>query len=99
MPTLGIVFSLIPSIATVGAVLNKRLPGALEISPLMLVRDPFSAVCLHLAVPFVEDWSDTSILGLRCPYFMQVFHPCSHLYLFASVLRRASAIQGAALFT
>ena len=100
--TLGIVFSLISSISwAVGAVLNKRLPGALEISPLMLValQITFSAVCLHLAVPFVEDWSDTSMgWGLALPLlYAGIPSLAVTFYLFASVLRRAPAIQGAAV--
>ena len=100
--TLGIVFSLISSISwAAGAVLNKRLPGALEISPLMLValQITFSAVCLHLAVPFVEDWSDTSMgWGLALPLlYAGIPSLAVTFYLFASVLRRAPAIQGAAV--
>ena len=100
--TLGIVFSLISSISwAAGAVLNKRLPGALEISPLMLValQITFSAVCLHLAVPFVEDWSDTSMgWGLVLPLlYAGIPSLAVTFYLFASVLRRAPAIQGAAV--
>ena len=100
--TLGIVFSLISSISwAVGAVLNKRLPGALEISSLMLValQITFSAVCLHLAVPFVEDWSDTSMgWGLALPLlYAGIPSLAVTFYLFASVLRRAPAIQGAAV--
>ncbi len=100
--TLGIVFSLISSISwAAGAVLNKRLPGALEISPLMLValQITFSAICLHLAVPFVEDWSDTSMgWGLALPLlYAGIPSLAVTFYLFASVLRRAPAIQGAAV--
>ncbi|MCH2628157.1 MAG: DMT family transporter [Acidimicrobiales bacterium] len=100
--TLGIVFSLISSISwAAGAVLNKRLPGALEISPLMLValKITFSAICLHLAVPFVEDWSDTSMgWGLALPLlYAGIPSLAVTFYLFASVLRRAPAIQGAAV--
>ena len=100
--TLGIVFSLISSISwAAGAVLNKRLPGALEISQLMLValQITFSAICLHLAVPFVEDWSDTSMgWGLALPLlYAGIPSLAVTFYLFASVLRRAPAIQGAAV--
>tara|TARA_Y100001970_G_scaffold67881_1_gene86496 strand:+ start:28525 stop:29436 length:912 start_codon:yes stop_codon:yes gene_type:complete len=100
--TLGIVFSLISSISwAAGAVLNKRLPGALEISPLMLValQITFSTICLHLAVPFVEDWSDTSMgWGLVLPLlYAGIPSLAVTFYLFASVLRRAPAIQGAAV--
>ena len=100
--TLGIVFSLISSISwAAGAVLNKRLPGALEISPLMLValQITFSAICLHLAVPFLEDWSDTSMgWGLALPLlYAGIPSLAVTFYLFASVLRRAPAIQGAAV--
>ena len=100
--TLGIVFSLISSISwAAGAVLNKRLPGALEISPLMLValQITFYAICLHLAVPFVEDWSDTSMgWGLALPLlYAGIPSLAVTFYLFASVLRRAPAIQGAAV--
>jgi len=100
--TLGIVFSLISSVSwAAGAVLNKRLPGALEISPLMLValQITFSAVCLHVAVPFVEDWSETSFTwGLTLPLlYAGIPSLAVTFYLFASVLRRAPAIQGAAV--
>jgi drug/metabolite transporter (DMT)-like permease len=100
--TLGIVFSLISSISwAAGAVLNKRLPGALEISPLMLValQVTFSAVCLHTAVPFFEDWSETSLnWGLAIPLlYAGIPSLAVTFYLFASVLRRAPAIQGAAV--
>tara|TARA_B100000427_G_scaffold158490_1_gene131581 strand:+ start:1801 stop:2712 length:912 start_codon:yes stop_codon:yes gene_type:complete len=99
---LGIVFSLISSVSwAAGAVLNKRLPGALEISPLMLValQITFSAVCLHAAVPFVEDWSETSFSwGLTMPLlYAGIPSLAVTFYLFASVLRRAPAIQGAAV--
>ena len=101
-PKLGIVFSLISSVSwAAGAVLNKRLPGALEISPLMLValQITFSAVCLHAAVPFVEDWSETSFSwGLTMPLlYAGIPSLAVTFYLFASVLRRAPAIQGAAV--
>jgi drug/metabolite transporter (DMT)-like permease len=100
--TLGIVFLLISSVSwAAGAVLNKRLPGALEISPLMLValQITFSAVCLHVAVPFVEDWSETSFTwGLTLPLlYAGIPSLAVTFYLFASVLRRAPAIQGAAV--
>jgi len=100
--TLGIVFSLISSISwAAGAVLNKRLPGALEISPLMLValQVTFSAVCIHTAVPFFEDWSETSLnWGLAIPLLYAGIPALAvTFYLFASVLRRAPAIQGAAV--
>ncbi|HAX04908.1 MAG TPA: hypothetical protein DCX77_04455 [Acidimicrobiaceae bacterium] len=100
--TLGIIFSLISSVSwAAGAVLNKRLPGALEISPLMLValQITFSAVCLHIAVPFVEDWSETSFTwGLTMPLlYAGIPSLAVTFYLFASVLRRAPAIQGAAV--
>ena len=100
--TLGIVFSLISSISwAAGAVLNKRVPGALEISPLMLValQVTFSAVCLHTAVPFFEDWSETSLnWGLAIPLlYAGIPSLAVTFYLFASVLRRAPAIQGAAV--
>ena len=100
--TLGIVFSLISSISwAAGAVLNKRLPGALEISPLMLValQVTFSAVCIHTAVPFFEDWSETSLnWGLAIPLlYAGIPSLAVTFYLFASVLRRAPAIQGAAV--
>ena len=84
--TLGIVFSLISSISwAVGAVLNKRLPGALEISPLMLValQIAFSAVCLHLAVHSSKTgpiplW----VGGLRCLTLCRYSIPCITFYLF-----------------
>lgn len=100
--TRGIVFLLISSVSwAAGAVLNKRLPGALEISPLMLValQITFSAVCLHVAVPFVEDWSETSFTwGLTLPLlYAGIPSLAVTFYLFASVLRRAPAIQGAAV--
>ena len=100
--TLGIVFLLISSVSwAAGAVLNKRLPGALEISPLMLValQITFSAVCLHVAVPFVEDWSETSFTwGLTLPLlYAGIPSLAVTFYLLASVLRRAPAIQGAAV--
>ena len=100
--SLGIAFSLISSVSwAVGAVLNKRLPGALEISPLMLValQITFSAICLHAVVPFLEDWSDTSIgWGLALPLlYAGIPSLAVTFYLFASVLRRAPAIQGAAV--
>ena len=99
---LGIAFSLISSVSwAIGAVLNKRLRGALEISPLMLValQITFSAVCLHLTVLFIEDWSDTSISwGLIVPLlYAGIPSLAVTFYLFASVLRRAPAIQGAAV--
>ena len=100
--TLGIIFALISSVSwAIGAVLNKRLPGALAISPLMLValQISFSAVCLHAAVPFLEDWSDTSLnWGLILPLlYAGIPSLAVTFYLFASVLRRAPAIQGAAV--
>ena len=100
--TLGITFALISSVSwAIGAVLNKRLPGALAISPLMLValQISFSAVCLHAAVPFLEDWSDTSLnWGLILPLlYAGIPSLAVTFYLFASVLRRAPAIQGAAV--
>ena len=100
--TLGIIFALISSVSwAIGAVLNKRLPGALAISPLMLValQISFSAVCLHAAVPFLEDWSDTSLSwGLILPLlYAGIPSLAVTFYLFASVLRRAPAIQGAAV--
>jgi len=100
--TLGIIFALISSVSwAIGAVLNKRLPGALAISPLMLValQISFSAVCLHAAVPFLEDWSDTALnWGLILPLlYAGIPSLAVTFYLFASVLRRAPAIQGAAV--
>ena len=100
--TLGIIFALISSVSwAIGAVLNKRLPGALAISPLMLValQISFSAVCLHAAVPFLEDWSDTSLnWGLILPLlYAGIPSLAVTCYLFASVLRRSPAIQGAAV--
>ena len=100
--TLGLIFALISSVSwAIGAVLNKRLPGALAISPLMLValQISFSAVCLHAAVPFLEDWSDTSLnWGLILPLlYAGIPSLAVTFYLFASVLRRAPAIQGAAV--
>tara|TARA_S200000501_G_scaffold373865_1_gene422037 strand:- start:4330 stop:5241 length:912 start_codon:yes stop_codon:yes gene_type:complete len=100
--TLGIIFLLISSVSwAAGAVLNKRLPGALQISPLMLValQITFSAGCLHLAVPFFEDWSETSFTwGLAMPLlYAGIPSLAVTFYLFASVLRRAPAVQAAAV--
>ncbi len=100
--TLGILFALISSISwALGAVLNKRLPAALEISPLMLVTCQIllSAICLHAAVPFIESWSDTEIgwgLALLLLY-AGIPSLAVTFVLFATVLRRAPAIQGAAV--
>ncbi|MED5293049.1 MAG: DMT family transporter, partial [Actinomycetota bacterium] len=84
-----------------GAFLNKRLPVDLEISPLILValHITFSAVFLHLSVPFFEDWSETSFnWGLAIPLlYAGIPSLAVTFYLFASVLRRAPAIQGAAV--
>ena len=100
--TLGILFSLISSISwALGAVLNKRLPAALEISPLMLVACQIllSALCLHAAVPLVESWSDTEMgWGLVLPLLYAGIPSLAVTFvLFATVLRRAPAIQGAAV--
>ena len=99
---LGILFSLISGISwALGAVLNKRLPAALEISPLMLVTCQIliSACCLHAMVPFVGGWSDTDFsLGLLIPLLYAGIPSLAITFvLFATVLRRAPAIQGAAV--
>lgn len=100
--TLGILFALISSVSwALGAVLNKRLPAALEISPLMLVTCQIllSAICLHATVPFIESWSDTEIgWGLALPLLYAGIPSLAVTFvLFATVLRRAPAIQGAAV--
>ncbi len=100
--TLGIVFSLISGSSwALGAVLNKRLPAALEISPLMLVtcQISLSALCLHAVVPIIETWSDTDLSwGLVVPLLYASIPSLAITFvLFATVLRRAPAIQGAAV--
>ena len=66
---------------------------------LVALQVTFSAVCLHTAVPFFEDWSEPSLnWGLAIPLlYAGIPSLAVTFYLFASVLRRAPAIQGAAV--
>jgi len=94
----GVGFLLIATVMwAIGGVLNKRLPAALEVSPVMLVamQIMMSCVCLHLAVPVFEDWSDTDFVpGLLWPLvYAGVPALAVSFALFATVLRRAPAIQ------
>jgi len=94
----GVGFLLIATVMwAIGGVLNKRLPAALEVSPVMLVamQIMMSCVCLHLAVPVVEDWGDTEwVAGLWWPLVYAGIPALAVSFaLFATVLRRAPAIQ------
>lgn len=97
---LGVIFILIAAVTwAIGGVLNKRLPAALEVSPVMLVAVQIlmSCACLHLVVPFVEDWGDTTPgWGLWWPLMYAGIPSLALSFaLFATVLRRAPAIQAA----
>ncbi len=95
---IGVAFCLIAAVSwALGGVLNKRLPAALEVSPVMLVAVQIlmSCVCLHLLVPFLEDWGDTDFgWGLYLPLaYAGIPSLALSFALFATVLRRAPAIQ------
>ena len=94
----GVGFILIAAVTwALGGVLNKRLPAALEVSPVMLVAIQIlmSCACLHLLVPPVEDWGDTDFgVGLYVPLLYAGIPSLAVSFaLFATVLRRAPAIQ------
>ena len=94
----GVGFILIAAVTwALGGVLNKRLPAALEVSPVMLVAIQIlmSCACLHLLVPLVEDWGDTDFgVGLYVPLLYAGIPSLAVSFaLFATVLRRAPAIQ------
>lgn len=98
---IGVMFILAAAITwAVGGVLNKRLPAALEVSPVMLValQILMSCACLHLLVPIIEDWGDTDFgLGLYLPLLYAGIPSLAVSFaLFATVLRRAPAIQASA---
>ena len=98
---LGVGFILLASVTwAFGGVLNKRLPAALEVSPIMLVAVQIMMSCLslHLVVPFIEDWGDTDFgWGLLLPLLYAGIPALAISFaLFATVLRRAPAIQASA---
>tara|TARA_B110000438_G_scaffold31266_1_gene30817 strand:+ start:5147 stop:6082 length:936 start_codon:yes stop_codon:yes gene_type:complete len=100
--TLGVCILLISSITwALGAVLNKKQPAALEISPTMLVamQIVMSCICLHLVVAFFGGWEQTTWgWGLYWPLlYAGIPSLAVSFVLFATVLRRAPAIQGAAV--
>lgn len=98
---IGVLFVITASLMwAIGGVLNKRLPAALEVSPVMLVavQIMMSCICLHLVVPFFEDWGDTEFgWGLWLPLLYAGIPALAISFaLFATVLRRAPAIQASA---
>ena len=100
--TLGVCIILISSISwALGAVLNKKQLAALEISPTMLVAMQIlmSCICLHLVVAFFGGWEGTTWgWGLYWPLlYAGIPSLAVSFVLFATVLRRAPAIQGAAV--
>ncbi|MDG2112111.1 MAG: EamA family transporter [Actinomycetota bacterium] len=98
---IGVLFILGAALTwAVGGVLNKRLPAALEVSPIMLVAVQIlmSCVCLHVLALIIDDWGDTDFgVGLYLPLLYAGIPALSVSFaLFATVLRRAPAIQASA---